>query len=234
MWWIIIGFSAVVAVAVVLAVIAYRKREIAENEQHYAQPPAVEQDDDDDEELPVANAEGFRTGYAAALRVVNEDEDDYPAVNLVRNPEDRPGGQIYHRQVTMIDQQPQPPVLPDFNFDGIPDVFEQPAPVDTTPAPDPTPAYEFPAPQPDTYCPPTPDPTPSYDPTPSAPAPDYCPAPDPTPSGNDYGGTSSTDYGNTGNDYGNSGWLDSEMRRASPLPLAGHPRSAPLKACCVG
>jgi hypothetical protein len=201
MWWIIIGFSAVVAVAVVLAVIAYRKREIAENEQHYAQPPAVEQDDDDDEELPVANAEGFRTGYATALRVVNEDEDDYPAVNLVRNPEDRPGGQIYRRQVTMIDQQP--PVLPDYNFDGIPDVFEQQT--YDTPAPDPTPAYEPPAQQ-DTYCPPTPDPTPSYDPTPSAPAPDYCPAPDPTPSGNDYGGTS-TDYGNSGcYDSGSSDW----------------------------
>jgi hypothetical protein len=204
MWWMIIGVSAVVAVAVVSAVAVYRKRQIAESEQHYAQPPV--QDDDDEEELPVANADGFRTGYATALRVVNEDEDDYPAVNLIRNPEDRPGGQVYRRQVTMIDQQP--PVLPDYNFDGIPDVFEQqqqqqayddqPAYVDNTPAPDPAPAYEPPAPQQDTYCPPTPDPTPSYDPTPSAPAPDYCPAPDPTPSSNDYGNTGSTDYGNSG------------------------------------
>jgi hypothetical protein len=170
----------------------------------------VEQDDEDEEELPVANADGFRTGQNWAHNVVANTDDE---IEYTRNPEDRPGGQVYHRQVTMIEQQP--PVLPDFNFDGVPDVFEQPHPaydeqptyVDNTPAPDPTPAYEPPAQQ-DTYCPPTPDPTPSYDPTPSAPAPDYCPAPapDPTPSGNDYGGTS-TDYGNSSStDYGNSGW----------------------------
>jgi hypothetical protein len=194
MWW-IIGISVVVVVAVVSAVAVYRKRQIAESEEHYAEQPAVEQD-------PVAG-----------LRAVNEDEDDYQAVNLVRNPEDRPGGQVYRRQVTMIEQQEQP-LLPgyDFNFDGIPDVFEQqpqptydeqPAPVDNTPAPDPTPAYAPPA-QDNTYC--APDPTPSNDPTP---APDYCPAPDPTPSGNDYGGNSN-DYGNSSStDYGNSGGYDS-------------------------
>jgi hypothetical protein len=186
MWW-IIGILVVAVAVAVGAVIVYRRRQSAVSEQHYAGPQPIEDEVDEDEEevLPVANADGLRTGYAAARRAVNEDEDDY----FPRQPE------VYHRQVTMINQQP----LPDYNFDGIPDVFEQqPAPTYDTPAPDPTPAYEPPAPQQDTYCPPTPDPTPSYDPTPSAPAPDYCPAPDPTPSGNDYG--------NTSNDYGNSGW----------------------------
>lgn len=186
MWW-IIGTIAVLGVAGVAGALTLRAKNKALDEQHYAEP---EQDDEPVEE-PRTLAE------AAPVKPW-----DVPCAVT----EDYAGGEIYRaqrRRATFTEETPFTTVDPDFNFDGIPDLLEQPIfspglePIYEVPAP----AYEAPAPDPaPAYCAPDPTPAPSYDPAPS-PAPDNCPAPtpDPTPA-------PAPDYGSSNTDSGSSSW----------------------------
>lgn len=194
MWWIIGAIAVVLGIVAVAWAQARRVEQKAQDEQHYAEP---EQDDEPEEEpRTIAEADPVKPW-------------DVPCAVT----EDYAGGEIYRapqrRRATFTEETPFTTVDPDFNFDGIPDLLEQPAfspglePVYEVPAP----AYEYCEPRPESF---ESTPNPSYDPTP-APAPDNCPAPapDPTPApAPDYGSSgSSYDSGSSSSyDNGSSGW----------------------------